>query len=414
MLAVLRGSWALFLGIMVAGTGAGLYGTLMGVRGALEGFSPFGIAFAGVGYFTGFIIGAIIVPAFILRVGHVRVFAAVASMGSICLLFYPVFPNVPAWFFLCFFFGISVCGCLLVAARWLNNATTVETRAQIISIYVLSQLVGVLLSQVLIIFFTASDYTLFVISSVAFSFSLAPMVLSIGPARGEDAQKQENQIKLVDITPMGAVGAFVPGQTFHAPNPMGLGALLIVAPLGAVGMFLLGGLFAAPLNFAASFGMEKGLPITSIAVLTAATFIGGAALQYPMSLLSDRMNRQWLIVAIALIGAAICFYGAFNTENIFFLAMAGFTFGGALNPLYSLYMAYTKDTLPDDDMPSASVMLMVCNAIGAIIGSLVLGGVMTIFGPDAYFIYISGLMAMCGIFALCHIVKCAIAPVKTT
>ena len=39
MLQVLRGSWALFLGMFMLMMGNGLQGTLLGVRGELEGFS---------------------------------------------------------------------------------------------------------------------------------------------------------------------------------------------------------------------------------------------------------------------------------------------------------------------------------------------------------------------------------------
>ena len=55
MLTVLKGSWALFLGMLLLMLGNGLQGTLLGVRGAIEGFSPFSMSIVMAGYFVGFL-----------------------------------------------------------------------------------------------------------------------------------------------------------------------------------------------------------------------------------------------------------------------------------------------------------------------------------------------------------------------
>ena len=40
MIAVFRNSWALLLGMLLLMIGNGLQGTLLGVRGGIEGFDP--------------------------------------------------------------------------------------------------------------------------------------------------------------------------------------------------------------------------------------------------------------------------------------------------------------------------------------------------------------------------------------
>jgi len=53
MLQVLRSSWALLLGMLLLMIGNGLQGTLLGVRGGLEGFSTFNMSIVMSAYFIG-------------------------------------------------------------------------------------------------------------------------------------------------------------------------------------------------------------------------------------------------------------------------------------------------------------------------------------------------------------------------
>jgi MFS family permease len=82
MATVLRDSWALLLGVLLLMLGNGLQGTLLGVRGALEGMSAATLSYVMAAYFAGLLVGARAAPGLIRRVGHVRVFAALASLIS--------------------------------------------------------------------------------------------------------------------------------------------------------------------------------------------------------------------------------------------------------------------------------------------------------------------------------------------
>ena len=97
MLLVVQGSWALLLGMLFLQLGNGLQVALLGVRGELEGFSTFEMSVVMSAYFVGFLGASRLVPKFIRRVGHVRVFAALASLISAILILYPLL--VDPWTF---------------------------------------------------------------------------------------------------------------------------------------------------------------------------------------------------------------------------------------------------------------------------------------------------------------------------
>ena len=53
MFQVLSRSWALLIGMMLLMVGNGLQGTLLGVRGGIEGFSTFEMSIVMAAYFAG-------------------------------------------------------------------------------------------------------------------------------------------------------------------------------------------------------------------------------------------------------------------------------------------------------------------------------------------------------------------------
>ena len=100
MITVLRNTWALFFGFGIICLGHGLQGTLIGVRSVLEEFSYISIGLIVAGYYVGFLLGSILIPILLGRVGHIRVFAALASLASIAILLHSVFIDPYSWFFI--------------------------------------------------------------------------------------------------------------------------------------------------------------------------------------------------------------------------------------------------------------------------------------------------------------------------
>ena len=73
------------------------------------------------GYFVGYFIGAInYSQSYISRVGHIRVFAAFASLASLVILVHSVFVNPYIWFVLRVLTGISMVCIYTVAESWLK------------------------------------------------------------------------------------------------------------------------------------------------------------------------------------------------------------------------------------------------------------------------------------------------------
>tara|TARA_R110002094_G_scaffold153295_5_gene140841 strand:- start:792 stop:1808 length:1017 start_codon:yes stop_codon:yes gene_type:complete len=232
MLKVLGSTWALLLGMMLLMLGNGMQGTLLGIRGAIEQFSTFQLSVVMSSYFVGFLFGSRLAPTMIQRVGHVRVFAALASMVSAVLLLYAVAPNWILWAILRVVIGFSFSGVYITAESWLNNATSNETRGQTLSLYLIVQMFGIIVAQGLLNVGDPGGFILFIIPSVLVSLSFAPILLSVTPV-----------------------------PAFETTRRMSFATLYRTSPLGVVGMFLLGGIFSAQFGMASVWATQAGLNV---------------------------------------------------------------------------------------------------------------------------------------------------------
>ena len=382
MIPVLRSSWPLLLGVLLLLLGNGMQGTVLGLRGALEGYGAQTMSWVMSAYFAGFLVGARLAPRMIRRVGHVRVFAALGATISAAFVLYAEAVHPLAWMALRFVVGLCFCGVYVTAESWLNETSSNETRGQALSLYMIAQMIGIIAAQGLVTLADPAGHRLFVVMSVLVSLSFLPILLSAGQA-----------------------------PAFRSAAPMTLRMLFRISPLGCVGTFLLGAVYAGLFSMPAVWGAERGLATGQIAGFVAAIYIGGLVALFPLGWLSDRLERRVLILALALFGAACAAISLPLLDRFPVVLALGFALGAVANPLYSLLIAYTNDFLDRADMPAASGGLLFLNGAGAIGGTLALGQLMKRFGPDAFFVLQAVLLGLIAAYALWRATRRAPPPV---
>ncbi|REG82430.1 MFS transporter [Marinomonas pollencensis] len=386
MVQVLMTVWALLLGVVLIMLGNGMQFTLIGLRGGIEGFSSAELAIITSGYYVGFLLGARFSPALIRRVGHVRVFAALGSFMSAGVIALPLLAEPWAWTILRLLLGFCMSGIYVVAESWLNAAASNATRGKVLSAYMIAQTLGVIGAQGLLGFGDASNSALFIGASILVSISFAPILLSV------------SSVPVVEVA-----------------KPMSLRTLFSGSPLGTVGIFLLGGVYAAQTGMGAVFGSQIGMSANSIALFVAMLFAGALILQYPIGWLSDRVDRSKLILGLSCIGCLFCVMGWLLGNVFWSLMVAAFFSGGVTVPLYSLFLAYTNDSLSTDDMPAASGGLVFTFGLGAIGGPLISGWMMQVFGPFVFWLAMAVTFACIALYALYYMAqKGAVVPVEET
>ena len=211
MVNVLIKTWALFFGFAIISLAHGLQGTLIGVRAVVEGFSFISTGIIVAGYYVGYLTGSITIPIFFFFFGHIRVFAALASLASIAILLHSVFLQPQMWFFIRILTGISLAGIYVIMESWLNDKSTNETRGQILSIYMIITFAFLGLGQLLLNLSDPIQVDLFILVSILLSFALLPILLSNTEAPNTSNPKSLSLKELFTISPLGFVGAFFTG-----------------------------------------------------------------------------------------------------------------------------------------------------------------------------------------------------------
>ncbi|MEP4394995.1 MFS transporter [Marinobacter sp.] len=357
MIQVITSAWALLLGMCLLMVGNGMQGTLLGIRGEIEGFSTLEMSIVMSAYFAGFLFGSRMAPNMIRRVGHVRVFAALASLISAVILLYPTFANPWVWALGRVVIGFGFSAVYVTAESWLNDAADNSNRGKALSLYMIVQTSGIVISQALLLTADPSGFVLFVIPSVLVSLAITPILLSITP------------------TP-----------AFDSTKPMTLSDLFGKSPLGCFGMLLLGGVFSAQFGMSSVYGAQVGLSVAEISTFVATFFVGAMVLQYPIGWISDRMDRRQLIIIVSAIGFAGAVAGMLFGPNLTWLLITAFLVGGMSNPAYSLLLAHTNDFLEHEDMAAASGGLVFISGLGAVFGPLVVGALMENVGPNGFYL----------------------------
>ena len=113
-------TWSLFVGLALLLVGVGLFATVVGVRAELNGYTNLEIGLLGAAYYGGFLAGSKVTIAALGRVGHIRVYTALASLLSAAMIAMGLRTWVAAWIGLRFVSGMCIAGLYVVAESWLN------------------------------------------------------------------------------------------------------------------------------------------------------------------------------------------------------------------------------------------------------------------------------------------------------
>ena len=371
MLSVISNCWALFLGMGLIMLGNGLQATLIGVRASIEGFGTTITGLVMSGFFLGLIAGCKIIPKMVGRVGHVRTFAALASLASTSILVQAVFVAPWIWWAMRLVTGFAYAGLFIVAESWINEAATNGTRGKLLSFYMLVSLGGMAGGQMLLNLSHPSGFELFMLVSLLISLAVIPILLSTARAPKTDALENVGVLQLYRVSPLGVFGMFVTGMSIGAFFGMG-----------------------------AVYATEIGLSVKEVSLFMGVLILGGFLFQYPLGWLSDYFGPRKVILFSCTAGAVVSFAAMqFTGEGLLFYTIVA-TVGGLAMPLYSLCVVQTNDYLTPTQMVAASGTLVLLSAIGAAIGSPLTAFAMDIFGPHAFYGSISLMLSSVTVFTL--------------
>jgi len=372
----LRASWALLIGVGFMMLGNGLQGTLLGLRATMEGFPTFITGIMMSGYFVGIFVGSMLAPKLVQRVGHIRVFAALASLASVSILIHGLYVHAITWTLMRLLTGLSYAGLYVVSESWLNDRAGNETRGRILSIYMVITTLGMGSGQFLLNLSSPLKVDLFILISIIVSLGLIPMLLTARPA-----------------------------PAFESSGKMSLRELYKASPLGVISNGLTGVAHGTIFGLGAVYARQAIHDLSLISWFMASFLIGSLIFQWPIGWISDRVNRRLAMLGMSVVAIVTCTIAIFlpDEEPLFFAVIM--ILGGAAMPMYSLCIAYVNDRLEPEQIVGASGTLVMVAGIGLSTGPIIVSFLMGEFGPDFYFIGIATAFALILTFTLYRMIR---------
>lgn len=133
---------ALLFGYALMQMGNTLQGTLLSVRGHLDGFPTTEIGAVGAAFWVGIVIGSLWAGRVIQQVGHTRAFAALAAVAASVALLHLLVVQPVVWIVARALTGFCFAGLFVAVESWLNASATPETRGQILGFYGMTGLIA--------------------------------------------------------------------------------------------------------------------------------------------------------------------------------------------------------------------------------------------------------------------------------
>lgn len=356
----LKSTWPLFFGIAMIMLASGLQGTLLAVRATME---DFGIVITGITmamYYAGFIAGSLIAPKLIKDVGHIRVFAAMASLASTTILIQGLFVTPFTWGAVRIITGFAYATLLIVIESWLNDTANNKTRGVILGSYLVTTYLSMFLGQFLMNVSPPSEITLFVMTSIIISLALLPISLSNRPA-----------------------------PHIETPESMSIKELFKAAPTGFIGILINGITCGVFWTIAPAFAIENGYSIQMTANLMAAFIIGGVLGQFPIGYISDHYGRRMVLLFITFAAAFAAFLGYTLIDNIWVVMGATFLLGFFSLSIYPVCASYIVDYLKQEKFVSANAKMILIFGFGSFIGPIVITSAMKLLGSEWFFLSVA-------------------------
>ncbi len=360
------------LGLSIFSIASGYLITLIPLR-ITDMFSDGGVMAGYIGgvYYMGLLAGSFRAEQTVVRIGHIRSFAAFMALLCSSTLSLTLFDDIYSWAVLRFLNGIAIAGIYVVIESWLLCESNQANRGRILAFYMVALYGSNAIGQLLIGVYTMTSLLPFVVIGAIFSLSILPPALTKLPTPALENSTTLSFRELAKLTPSGLIGCISGGMI--------MGALYSLLPIQL-----------------AKLGSSQFVG-TSMAI----TMVGGMLLQYPVGLLSDIIDRRKVLVGISTF-ACLCCIAFMQVNNSWLEMVLLFLIGGTTFTIYPLSISHGCDHLKPETIVAGTQGLLLGYSGGACLGPI-LGGYFMQWMEHGLMTYFTLIMGSTALFFLARI-----------
>ncbi|MFA7287813.1 MAG: MFS transporter [Melioribacteraceae bacterium] len=241
----------------------------------------------------------------------------------------------------------------------INTISSEKNRGKNIGLYVVLLSVGIAIGTMLIWTIQIADWFPFVISFIIMFIVLGIQFFYFEEIEIEKQVQNSATMRLLDMPLLSLISSFIYGF-FES-------SIVVVLPL---------------------FGLRTLFTETDISVFMTSFVIGGIIILYFIGHLSDKLNKENLVLSIALILSGFIILPVF-THNFYLLTGIFLLIGGVIPSLYTLGLNFAVDKIRRDQIPKANGFYIMMYGAGTMTGPII-GSLMVELNKDyGYWVFSS-------------------------
>lgn len=345
--------------------GSGLLTTWVSLRLAHEHVSGALIGGITAANYVGLVIGGKVGHNLIARVGHIRAYVSCAGIITASVLGHGLTDFLPVWVLLRMVIGLCMMCQYMVLESWLNDQAEPGQRGLIFGFYMVATYLGLSSGQIILMAQSDFGLTSLLIVALCFALCLVPIALTTR----------------TNAHPM-------------TPAPMELGYFFRTIPKILIITLATGMAVGAFYGMAPVYTSMLGFSTRQTGLFMAIAIFAGLVAQFPLSLLSDRIDRQRLLFYIALLYALAALPLTLPLHvHFLWITIAAFITSMMQFSLYPLIVAMANDSVVPERRVSLTACLLMAFGIGACIGPMATGALMQPLGGNMLYLF----FALCGV-----------------
>lgn len=288
----------------------------------------------------GGLVGCVVAGPLIRRVGHARAFSCSLALVIISAVLVSLGVDPLVWIFARGLYGTASSINFIIAQSWLNHAAENSWRGKAMSFFYMSYVI---------------------------CLGLGAWLFGRIPAEGNLVPVATIFFTAIALLPIGLTRLATPPPPASARIDIGM--VWRNSPVGFVGVLAAGGLSMVVQGFTPIYAAASNVGQKDVAALMFGMQFGLFFVQYPLGILSDRIDRRLVLVLTCLIIAAtaVVVLGT-SFSNLTLLIVVFAIWAGAVESVYSVANAHANDRAdPAEFVPLASTLLVAWSASATVV-----------------------------------------------
>ncbi|WP_035716236.1 MFS transporter [Azorhizobium doebereinerae] len=305
------------------------------------------------------------VPLMVRKLGVRGVLTLAILATALSLLGFKAIPSFAMWFPLRFVFGAALCILFAVSEFWINAVAPPHRRGLVMGLYATGLSVGAALGPVILGVLGARGWAPYVAGAAVMTLGIIPILLAHG------------------MTPR-----------IHEEDHHGVLGFVRRSPIATLAALMFGAIETAVMSFLPLYGVRLGLSDSQASLLLTIAVLGNVAFQVPLGLVSDKIDRRYLLLFCASMGTLGAAVLPFIPVDTLGFKVAMFLVTGIVGSIYTIGLALLGERFRGADLAAANAAFVMLYSIGLVIGPPLVGFGMDAYNPYGFAVVVAGLLGL--------------------